>query len=74
MDDLSITHPSNIFLKIDGDVNREVSSQYNVEGFPSIFFIRNGNVIDKVVGYDPTSIEDIINKNLNMELDTIYSK
>lgn len=73
MDDLSVTHPSVIFLKIDGDAIREVSTQYNVEGFPSIFFIRNGNVIDKIVGYDPASIEDTINRNLSLEVDTVYS-
>ena len=73
LDELSVSHPSVIFLKIDGDKERAVSSQYNITGFPSILFIRNGNVINKVVGYDPNAVENMINENISIPVDSLYN-
>lgn len=70
---MSVTHPSVIFLKIDGDKAREVSSKYQVEGFPTVLLIRNEQVIDKVVGFAPDEIEGKIESKLEMEMDCVYA-
>lgn len=72
LDELSVSHPSVIFLKIDGDKERSVASQYQLEGFPTIMFIRNNQVINKVVGYDPDGIENTINTNICIQPDSLF--
>lgn len=69
---MSVTHPSVIFLKVDGDKVREVSSKYQVEGFPTILLIRDEKVIDKVVGYAPEEIESKIESKAELEMDLVY--
>lgn len=70
---MSVTHPSVIFLKIDGDKARDVSAKFNVEGFPTVLLIRNQQVVDKVVGYAPKDIEDKIEGKMEMEMDVVYA-
>ena len=72
LDELSVSHPSVIFLKIDGDKDRSVSSVYGVDGFPTILFVRNESVISKVVGYDPDAIESTINNNIRIPVDSLF--
>ena len=69
---MSVSHPSDIFLKSDGDRAQDVSSFYGVEGFPTILFLRDKQVIDKVVGYAPEDIESKIESKMNLEMDTLY--
>lgn len=69
---MSVSHPAVIFLKIDGDKERSVASQYQLEGFPTIVFIRNNQVINKVVGYDPDGIENTINSNIGIPPDSVF--
>lgn len=72
LDEMSVTHPSVIFLKVDGDKAREVSSKYQVEGFPTILLIRDEKVIDKVVGYAPEEIESKIEGKSELEMDLVF--
>jgi thioredoxin 1 len=41
--------------KVDVDQNPGVSSQFGVRSIPTILFIKNGQVVDKVVGAVPKS-------------------
>ena len=73
LDELSVTHPSVIFLKIDADKERAIASQYNLTSFPTIVMIKGGKEVDRVVGYDPNHIEESINMHLAIEPDTLFS-
>jgi len=55
-----------VSLKIDADVEKELSSRYKVVGLPTILFIdASGNEIHRVVGYRPP--EDFV-KEMNSAL------
>lgn len=72
LDELSVTHPSVIFLKIDADKERAIATQYNLNSFPTIVFLKGGKEIDRVVGYDPDRIENLVNEHLALEPDTLF--
>ena len=56
-----------VSLKIDADVEKELSSRYKVVGLPTILFIdASGNEIHRVVGYRPP--EDFV-KEMNTALE-----
>jgi thiol:disulfide interchange protein len=60
-----------VSLKIDADVEKELSSTYKVVGLPTILFIdASGNEIHRVVGYRPP--EDFV-KEMNSALEAFKS-
>ncbi|CAN6483851.1 unnamed protein product [Victoria cruziana] len=46
-----------VFLKVDIDQLREAAAEYNINSVPTFFFLRNGEVLDKVVGADRRELE-----------------
>lgn len=51
--------------KVNTDENRAVASKYNVMSIPTIIFIKDGQVVDQVVGAVPkTVLEQKINSML----------
>ena len=45
------------FLKVDIDEAQAVARLWNVSSVPTIFFIKNGKEVDKVVGADKNALE-----------------
>lgn len=41
--------------KVNVDVNPQVSTNYGITSIPAILFIKNGQVVDKIVGAQPKS-------------------
>ncbi|GAB4426815.1 MAG: thioredoxin [Anaerolineales bacterium] len=41
------------FVKIDADQNPNVLMQYGVMGIPTLLFFKNGEVVERVTGYQP---------------------
>lgn len=39
-----------IFAKVNVDANKEIASRYRISGIPSLAFIKNGELINKIVG------------------------
>jgi thioredoxin 1 len=39
--------------KVNVDVNPEISTNYGITSIPAILFIKNGQVVDKIVGAQP---------------------
>lgn len=37
--------------KCNVDENRELTNQFGISGIPAIFFIKNGKIVDKQIGY-----------------------
>ncbi len=51
--------------KVDVDNNDEATSKYGIRNIPTVLFIKNGEVVDKVVGAGAKSLfEEKIEKNL----------
>jgi len=42
-----------IIGKIDVDENNDVTTQYGIRSIPTVLFIKNGQVVDKLVGAAP---------------------
>ncbi|XWS37561.1 hypothetical protein CRYUN_Cryun19dG0054000 [Craigia yunnanensis] len=46
-----------VFLKVDIDEARDVAARWNISSVPTLFFIKNGKEVDKVVGADKSALE-----------------
>jgi thioredoxin 1 len=47
--------------KVDGDANRDLVEKYNVRAFPTLLFVKQGQIRDQVVGNQPrTTLEQRI--------------
>jgi thioredoxin 1 len=44
-----------IIGKVDVDSNNEISVKYGIRNIPTVLFLKNGEVVDKVVGAVPKS-------------------
>jgi thioredoxin 2 len=40
-------------VKLNSDENRSIASQYQIQGIPTILFLKNGELVDRVVGAVP---------------------
>lgn len=50
-------------LSIDAEAQPEISSHYNLEGYPTLIFFKKGQVVANAIGYhDKTQILNLINK------------
>ncbi len=45
-----------VVAKLDFDTNPDASTKYGVRSIPTVLFFRNGEVVDRVVGAQPTSV------------------
>lgn len=64
IDELSTAYEGKVKIgKVNTDENRTVASKYNIMSIPTILFIKNGEVVDTVVGALPKAVlEEKINK------------
>ena len=51
-----------VFLKVDGDQNRDLVSSYGVTGFPTFSFFKNGAQIFTFSGADGSKLSDCVEK------------
>lgn len=50
-------------LSIDAEAQPEISSRYNLEGYPTLIFFKKGQVVANAIGYhDKNQILDLVNK------------
>lgn len=61
---LATDYPNVTFVKFDVDEAPDLASQYNITAMPTFLFIKNGQVIDKVIGADYTKLVRTIKANL----------
>jgi len=51
-------------VKLDVDDNQETASKFGVMSIPTLLVLKNGEVVDKVVGFQPKeSLEELLNKH-----------
>ena len=61
---LAKNDPPVYFAKIDGDENRELLRRFGIEGFPSLFFFKNGEQIDYTGGRTEDAIIKWVKKRI----------
>ena len=50
-------------LSIDAEAQPEISSRYNLEGYPTLIFFKKGQIVANAIGYhDKNQILELINK------------
>lgn len=66
MEELVPNYPDVIFYVIDSDDDEteEIVDHFEIKALPSIIYLKNGEVLDTVIGVDKQKIEDTINENL----------
>lgn len=51
-------------VKLDVDENQETAGQYGVMSIPTLLLLKDGNVVDQVVGFQPKeSLVELIDKH-----------
>lgn len=51
-------------VKLDVDDNQETAGQYGVMSIPTLLLMKDGDVVDQVVGFQPKeALEELINKH-----------
>jgi thioredoxin 1 len=52
-------------VKLDIDENPETASQYGVMSIPTLLVIKNGEVVDKVIGFQPKdALAEVLEKHV----------
>jgi len=51
-------------VKLDVDENQETAGKFGVMSIPTLLLMKDGNVVDQVVGFQPKeALEELINKH-----------
>ena len=56
--------PDVLFLKVDVDELKSVATDWAVEAMPTFMFLKEGKIVDKVVGAKKEDLQQTINKHL----------
>jgi thioredoxin 1 len=66
LDELSKDYDGKVkFTKVNVDENPSTASSFGIRGIPTVVFVKNGEVVDQVVGAVPKSeLEKAINESL----------
>uniref|UniRef100_A0A803QAG3 Thioredoxin domain-containing protein n=1 Tax=Cannabis sativa TaxID=3483 RepID=A0A803QAG3_CANSA len=48
--DLAKKTPNVVFLKVDVDELQDVATEWEIEAMPTILFLKEGKIVDKIVG------------------------
>lgn len=51
-------------VKLDVDENQETARKFGVMSIPTLFLFKDGEIVDKVIGYQPKeALTELINKH-----------
>lgn len=66
IDELSVEYDGRVVIgKVNVDESNDITSQFSIRNIPTILFLKNGEVVDKLVGAQSKSkFVEIIEKNL----------
>lgn len=65
LDKLKEENPDINFFKVNVDDNPQLAEQFEVSSIPNIVFFRNGEAVDRSVGFKTfQQLQDVIDKNI----------
>jgi len=53
-----------LFVKVDVDDNPETAAKYSVSAMPTFLFIKEGEVVDRLMGANPQRLQELILEHL----------
>jgi thioredoxin 1 len=53
-----------VFLKVDVDENPETAARYSVSAMPTFLFIKQGEVIDRLMGANASRLQELIQEHM----------
>ena len=59
---LSDTLPNVVFLKVDVDEDPETAAKYNVSAMPTFVFVKDGAVLDRLMGASPDRLQELLHE------------
>ncbi|KAL4290549.1 hypothetical protein GQ457_14G004050 [Hibiscus cannabinus] len=62
--ELAKKYPSVTFLKVDVDELKDVAADWAVEAMPTFMFLREGKILDKVVGAKKDELQQTVLKHM----------
>ncbi|KAL8168294.1 hypothetical protein V2J09_009793 [Rumex salicifolius] len=62
--DLAQKLPNVIFVKVDVDELKSVATDWAIEAMPTFMFLREGSILDKVVGAKKEELQNTVSKHL----------
>ena len=64
IEELKAINPELKIIKVDVDKHNELARKYSVMSIPTIFLMKNGEILEKNVGYTPLdTLEQWLNRN-----------
>ena len=60
--ELSESYDNIVFLKVDVDENAETAMKYQVSAMPTFLFIKRGEIVDKIMGANPTKLKELLDE------------
>ncbi len=52
-----------VFVKVDVDENPETAATYNVSAMPTFVFIKDGEVVERLMGANPSRLQELIEEH-----------
>lgn len=56
-------YPTFKFVKINTDENSDLTSEYSVKSLPTVLVLKDGVEVDRVVGFSPAAIENLLKRS-----------
>ncbi|MFA7298125.1 MAG: thioredoxin [Candidatus Absconditabacterales bacterium] len=56
IEQLAEDHKDVVIAKVNVDENQELSATFQVSSIPVVFFVKDGKVVDKIVGANPPTV------------------
>jgi thioredoxin 1 len=53
-----------VFVKVDVDENPDTAAKYSVSAMPTFFFIKGGEVVDRLMGANPARLQELIQEHM----------
>jgi thioredoxin 1 len=52
-----------VFVKVDVDENPDTAAKYSVSAMPTFVFVKNGEVVDRLMGANPERLKELIEEH-----------
>ena len=56
IEQLAVEHPEVKVAKVNVDENQELAGTFQVSSIPVVFFLKDGQVVDKIIGANPPTV------------------